>query len=61
MWAPKEQGHEETKDKRARHEQSADLSVETQTSVIEAAFQDFTERKDIAILLINQHVRPPCY
>jgi vacuolar-type H+-ATPase subunit F/Vma7 len=24
---------------------------------IEAAFQEFTERKDIAILLINQHVR----
>lgn len=31
--------------------------VETQVSVIEAAFQEFTERKDIAILLINQHVR----
>ena len=30
--------------------------VETQTNVIEAAFQDYTERKDIAILLINQHV-----
>lgn len=30
---------------------------ETQVSTIEAAFQDFTERKDIAILLINQHVR----
>ena len=29
---------------------------ETSTSVIEGAFQDFTERKDIAILLINQHV-----
>jgi len=28
----------------------------TQTSVIEAAFQEYTERKDIAILLINQHV-----
>jgi vacuolar-type H+-ATPase subunit F/Vma7 len=25
-------------------------------STIEAAFQDFTERRDIAILLINQHV-----
>lgn len=24
--------------------------------MIESAFQDFTERKDIAILLINQHV-----
>ena len=31
-------------------------AVETQTSVIEASFQEFTERKDIAILLINQHV-----
>jgi vacuolar-type H+-ATPase subunit F/Vma7 len=31
--------------------------VETQASTIESAFQDFTERKDIAILLINQHVR----
>lgn len=30
--------------------------IETQTSVIESAFQDFTERKDVAILLINQHV-----
>nr|ODO03957.1 V-type ATPase, F subunit [Cryptococcus depauperatus CBS 7855] len=28
----------------------------TPTGVIESAFQDFTERKDIAILLINQHV-----
>jgi len=34
------------------------LVVDTKTSVatIEAAFQDFTERQDIAILLINQHV-----
>ena len=31
-------------------------SQETQVSAIEAAFQDYTERKDIAILLINQHV-----
>ena len=31
--------------------------TETQVSAIEAAFQEFTERKDIAILLINQHVR----
>jgi V-type H+-transporting ATPase subunit F len=30
--------------------------AETQVSSIEAAFQEFTERKDIAILLINQHV-----
>lgn len=26
-------------------------------SAIEEAFQEYTERKDIAILLINQHVR----
>jgi vacuolar-type H+-ATPase subunit F/Vma7 len=32
---------------------------ETQVATIEAAFQDFTERKDVAILLINQHVCPP--
>ncbi|KAL7421483.1 H(+)-transporting V1 sector ATPase subunit F [Cryptotrichosporon argae] len=32
------------------------VDAKTQTSVIEAAFQEFTERKDIAILLINQHV-----
>lgn len=31
-------------------------TLETQVSTIEAAFQEFTERKDIAILLINQHV-----
>jgi vacuolar-type H+-ATPase subunit F/Vma7 len=37
----------------------AKLMPETQTNVIEAAFQDFTERKDIAILLINQHVSLP--
>ena len=30
---------------------------ETQIATIEGAFQEFTERKDIAILLINQHVR----
>ncbi|EJU04458.1 vacuolar ATP synthase [Dacryopinax primogenitus] len=28
----------------------------TQTFAIEAAFNEFTERKDIAILLINQHI-----
>ena len=32
--------------------------AETQVSTIEGAFQEFTERKDIAILLINQHARP---
>jgi vacuolar-type H+-ATPase subunit F/Vma7 len=34
----------------------SDHHAETQTSVIESAFEDYTERKDIAILLINQHV-----
>ena len=33
---------------------------ETQVSTIEAAFQEYTERKDIAILLINQHVSIYC-
>ncbi|EPQ60985.1 VATF_NEUCR vacuolar ATP synthase subunit F V-ATPase F subunit [Gloeophyllum trabeum ATCC 11539] len=34
------------------------LVVDSKTSVstIEAAFEEYTERKDIAILLINQHV-----
>ncbi|KAG8858738.1 H(+)-transporting V1 sector ATPase subunit F [Tulasnella sp. 330] len=32
------------------------VDAKTQVSTIESAFQDFTERKDIAILLINQHV-----
>jgi len=32
------------------------VDAKTQVSTIEAAFQDFTERKDIAILLINQHI-----
>jgi V-type H+-transporting ATPase subunit F len=32
---------------------------ETPTSAVETAFNDFTERPDIAILLINQHVRLP--
>ena len=36
---------------------ATEYPAETQVSAIEAAFQDFTERKDIAILLINQHVR----
>ncbi|KAL7410035.1 ATP synthase (F/14-kDa) subunit-domain-containing protein [Mrakia frigida] len=31
-------------------------SEKTEPSVIEAAFQEFTERPDIAILLINQHL-----
>ncbi|EJT52425.1 hypothetical protein A1Q2_00804 [Trichosporon asahii var. asahii CBS 8904] len=34
--------------------------AETQTGAIEAAFQEYTEdRKDIAILLINQHAAFP--
>jgi len=32
------------------------LTIETETSTIEKTFEDFTQRKDIAILLINQHV-----
>lgn len=36
-------------------------STETQIPVIEAAFEDFTTRKDIAILLINQHVGPSLF
>ncbi|KZT56586.1 vacuolar ATP synthase [Calocera cornea HHB12733] len=32
------------------------VDSKTQTSTIEAAFNEFTERKDIAILLINQHI-----
>jgi hypothetical protein len=31
------------------------FNSETQISAIEGAFQEFTSRKDIAILLINQH------
>ncbi|GJE87750.1 vacuolar ATP synthase [Phanerochaete sordida] len=32
------------------------VDSKTQVSAIEAAFQEYTERKDIAILLINQHI-----
>jgi len=32
------------------------VDSKTQISTIESAFQEFTERKDIAILLINQHI-----
>ncbi|PPQ66108.1 hypothetical protein CVT26_010909 [Gymnopilus dilepis] len=32
------------------------VDSKTQIATIESAFQEFTERKDIAILLINQHV-----
>jgi len=32
------------------------VDSKTQVSTIESAFQEFTERKDIAIVLINQHV-----
>jgi len=32
------------------------VDAKTQVPTIETAFHDFTERKDIAILLINQHI-----
>jgi len=32
------------------------VDAKTQVSAIESAFGDFTSRKDIAILLINQHI-----
>ncbi|TFK76806.1 vacuolar ATP synthase [Pluteus cervinus] len=32
------------------------VDAKTQVSAIEAAFNEFTQRKDIAILLINQHI-----
>ncbi|THH02482.1 hypothetical protein EW026_g362 [Hermanssonia centrifuga] len=32
------------------------VDSKTQVSTIEGAFQEYTERKDIAVLLINQHV-----
>ncbi|KAF8203216.1 ATPase, V1 complex, subunit F [Pholiota molesta] len=32
------------------------VDSKTQIQTIEATFQEFTERKDIAILLINQHI-----
>ncbi|KAF7310611.1 V-type proton ATPase subunit F [Mycena chlorophos] len=32
------------------------VDSKTQVATIEAAFQDFTERNDVAILLINQHI-----
>ena len=34
------------------------LIIETELSTIEKTFEDFTMRKDVAILLINQHVWP---
>lgn len=38
------------------------VDAKTETSAIEKAFQTYTqERKDIGILLINQHVRPAAY
>ena len=36
------------------------LLSETNVSVIESAFEEYTQRKDIAIVLINQHVRIIC-
>ncbi|KDQ54783.1 hypothetical protein JAAARDRAFT_181382 [Jaapia argillacea MUCL 33604] len=32
------------------------VDTKTQVSTIEASFEEFTERNDIAILLINQHI-----
>ncbi|KDQ20647.1 hypothetical protein BOTBODRAFT_183392 [Botryobasidium botryosum FD-172 SS1] len=32
------------------------VDSKTQVSAIESAFEEFTERSDIAILLINQHI-----
>jgi len=40
-----------------RHEKNfLIVDSKTQTSTIEQAFETFTERQDIAILLINQHI-----
>jgi V-type H+-transporting ATPase subunit F len=36
------------------------VDAKTPASSIEAKFQEFTERTDIAIVLINQHVRFFC-
>src|SRR5277367_1739449 len=33
------------------------INIETEVSTIERNFEDFTTRKDVAILLVNQHVR----
>lgn len=33
------------------------MSTEVEVSAIEDAFEEYIQRKDIAILLINQHVR----
>lgn len=35
--------------------------VETQQTAVEEAFEDLTTRRDIAIILINQHVHLPEY
>ena len=35
----------------------ADLAPETSSSTVEGVFKEFIERSDIAIVLINQHVR----
>ncbi|KZT74873.1 vacuolar ATP synthase [Daedalea quercina L-15889] len=41
-----------------QHQKRNFLVVDSKTnvSVIESAFEEFTQRKDIAILLINQHI-----
>jgi len=36
----------------------ADQAPETSSSTVEGVFKEFIERPDIAIVLINQHVRP---
>ncbi|KAF3072470.1 hypothetical protein CFAM422_005465 [Trichoderma lentiforme] len=47
-------------DKTAPHPANANTStyrtLKTETAAIESAFESFTERKDIGIVLINQHV-----
>lgn len=40
----------------------AKKQIETPLSAVEEAFQEFAKRKDIAIILINQHVTiKPCF
>lgn len=37
------------------------VDAKTETAEIEKAFEEFTTRKDIGILLINQHVCSPAW
>jgi V-type H+-transporting ATPase subunit F len=48
-------GHVSDDDSRSKNFTVVDSK--TELDKIEAAFDSYTERKDIAILLINQHVR----